>query len=649
MSRKKMNLFYVLKLHTSTIMENNGIVELNFKDCKNNGSIISLGDNQVLKFIRRINNKEFDKEKLDELISIRTKLKNGEKLPSKYNIIDIQNEINDLLYVPEILSIKVDTTKKDYKLLCKNGFTVIMHINNKTYTVKYKRLCAGAGQLRRNSALFVDETKYDMLEQIMMCGLTPASIGKINLAKFSAYYSLYTSATNEVSTPRICVINDYEHILKNQKIDWIYESSPKEYDIESKIMDFNMNAFDGSGMICPEMAEKWMQDLQLDYLPSSFIIRGPWMKGLVSVFDFRKFAKEVAKTDKIKDHWGYEWDINNIDVILTTSQFKMYKKYSSWENYFYHFRKYKHSLSVARVNKKVSDFVTPLNYQYIQSNNFTKDTIKQLAEPTAEWLKSVLNYDPLYVYLLLVGYQKDKDIEDIEKSLDSAIAKALLYNHEILKDEYIRRKIYEIIEKKINQAKIGKIFVEGSYDFIIPDLYAMAEHAFGMEVHGLLPAYSLYSKRWVDKGAKRVSTQRSPLVASAENKVMNVYCDDKCKEWFKYIQWGNIYSIWDTTIISQSDADFDGDLILTSDNEVLINSIDQSLPIITYEKTKAKEHKLNFSSFANWDCMSFDSPIGGITNLASNLYALRCNFEEGTKERNEIDKRIRLLRRYQGD
>ena len=95
--------------------------------------------------------------------------------------------------------------------------------------------------------------------------------------------------------------------------------------------------------------------------------------------------------------------------------------------------------------------------------------------------------------------------------------------------------------------------------------------------------------------------------------------------------------------------DFDGDLILTSDNEVLINSIDQSLPIITYEKTKAKEHKLNFSSFANWDCMSFDSPIGGITNLASNLYALRCNFEEGTKEKNEIDKRIRLLRRYQGD
>ena len=60
-----------------------------------------------------------------------------------------------------------------------------------------------------------------------------------------------------------------------------------------------------------------------------------------------------------------------------------------------------------------------------------------------------------------------------------------------------------------------------------------------------------------DKGAKVVSTQRSPLVAPAENQLLNVYSDDKCKDWFRYLEWGNVYSIWDLTIISQSDADFD--------------------------------------------------------------------------------------------
>lgn len=60
-----------------------------------------------------------------------------------------------------------------------------------------------------------------MLENIMMCGLTKAKIGKINLAKFSAYYSLYTSSTNVVQTPNICVVPDYEYTLKNQDVDWI--------------------------------------------------------------------------------------------------------------------------------------------------------------------------------------------------------------------------------------------------------------------------------------------------------------------------------------------------------------------------------------------------------------------------------------------
>ena len=112
-----------------------------------------------------------------------------------------------------------------------------------------------------------------------------------------------------------------------------------------------------------------------------------------------------------------------------------------------------------------------------------------------------------------------------------------------------------MIDKKVQQAKVGKVFVEGSYEFIIPDLYAMAEHAFGMEVHGLIPAKHLYSKRWVDKGSSVVSIQRSPLVASAENQIENVYNDERCQEWFKYIKHGNILSIFDLTVISMSDAD----------------------------------------------------------------------------------------------
>jgi len=173
----------------------------------------------------------------------------------------------------------------------------------------------------------------------------------------------------------------------------------------------------------------------------------------------------------------------------------------------------------------------------------------------------------------------------------------------------------------------------------------MAEWAFKLPVKGLLPAKTLWNRRWVEKGSERVSCQRSPLVAPAENQVLNVYSDDKCIEWFKYIQWGNILNVWDLTAISESDSDYDGDIILTSDNPVLMGAINPELPVITYEKKKAKAQRLNMESFANWDVKSFDSPIGGITNLASNIYAMLPLYNPDSKEYAELDKRIRLLRR----
>lgn len=90
------------------------------------------------------------------------------------------------------------------------------------------------------------------------------------------------------------------------------------------------------------------------------------------------------------------------------------------------------------------------------------------------------------------------------------------------------------------------------------------------------------------------------------------------------------------------------DISLTSDNEYLVNAINPELPIITYEKQKIKSQKINFDNLGNFDVKSFDSPIGGITNLASNLYAMLGLFEKGSREYNEIEKRIRMLRYYQG-
>lgn len=552
-----MNLFYILKLNTSYIAQSNLNVKLSYEEAMLNNCIVALGDNQLFKFIRRLNDQE---NLIDEIYETKKIIKVIQKQKnSKQNVgtlSQLQQRFKLLSFVPDIISVKADTTKKEYKYICKNMFTVKFTMFGITFERTYKRLCAGAGQLRRNSAIFVNKDMYNELETIMMCGLTPQHIGKMNLAKFSAYFALYTSASRQVSTPRICVISDYEYTLKDQLVDWVYDNEQGEKDIEERLIDFDINAFDGAGMISPEMAAKWANDLHCDnYIPSSFIIRAPWIKGCVSVFDFHAFAKEIAHTNTIIDLYGNKHNIDEIDVILTKSQFKLAKYYETWEQYWYYFKKFKHIFSVTRINKKEDNKYTTLNYQYIQTNKFTKDSIKELASYSVNWAQKLMSKDYMTTMLFLKPPKSILDNNTKVETNNDKIVKALTYCPSLINDNYVNTKILRQIQTKIDQMKIGKVLVEGAYEFLIPDLYAMAEHAFGMEIKGLLPSGTIWNRRWVEKGSKIISTHRSPLVAPSENCLLNVYNNDDCMKWYQHIKSGNMYNIWDMTAISQSDAD----------------------------------------------------------------------------------------------
>lgn len=48
-------------------------------------------------------------------------------------------------------------------------------------------------------------------------------------------------------------------------------------------------------------------------------------------------------------------------------------------------------------------------------------------------------------------------------------------------------------------------------------------------------------------------------------------------------------------------ADFDGDLLLTTDNQYVVDSVREDGRPITYEKKKAKEQRVRSDSFAKMD------------------------------------------------
>ncbi|WP_299831275.1 hypothetical protein [uncultured Metabacillus sp.] len=644
----KLQQYSVFKLTTSRLLESKfNISDFTVAQARLNGELVQIGDNQVFRMIRKIKNIDFSPTILEQLIKERDELKQLES--SEENSLAIKNkqkQIDDIIFVPDIVNVKVDD-KKVYKEICKNGFI----IND----IKFLRFCSGAGQSRRNTASFVNSELKEELDRRLNCGL---KVKKINVAKYNAYFGLYMSATYPVRTPRVCLIPDCEEYKLPKTVDWI--SDVEEVDengkkktkrvLSEKEFDFIPNMWDGQGLISPTMAEQWKEDLELNYLPSQFGIRSSFIKGMLAVFDFHKFADKVAKKNKITDYYGKDWDISEIDVLLSVSQFKMYKQYSSWEQFTQLQEHHGHSWGVTKVNPKVDKEMSLLNYQYIQTLDLNREKITELIKPTVDWIEKICNGDKLYTLLFLLGTSDENDtVSKIFDKTNSNFAKAILYNDKLLNDPYIKKKIYDSISTKIKDAKIGRLWARGNYEAMVSDPYGQAQWAFKLPVTGLLKEFEHYSRFWNNRNVKKVDACRSPMVDFHEHNILNFIKNDETENWFEYLNSGIIYNVWGVDTIRHSDSDWDYDIVYTTDNDVILNSIFPNQNVITYDKESAPSQSLNNTNLMKTDLRSFDSKVGTITNYSTTFISMLANFKKGSSEYNELLSRIKLLRRYIGD
>lgn len=317
---QKLQQFYVLKFNSSRLKKDKYNINISMKAARRNNELIALGDNQVLRSIRRIKGKNIDFDFINDLFKERRKLtRRRDSLKNKERILQIDKDIDNLLFIPEYVSVLIEN-HSDYKYIIQHG----LKINGKNYV----RLLCGAGNARHNTVFFVQEDIYDQLDKILQNGHKPL---KITENKYNAYYALSNSATYAVSEPRVCVVPDKE-IQMTKKVDWVIEHEPDDI-IEEQEKELTFNLWDGMGICSPELAERWAMDLDLDYVPCSFCIRNYFVKGMVCVFDFHRFSKEVAHTNIIKDLYGNEVNTDEIDMIITESQFKLWKGYDSWQDY----------------------------------------------------------------------------------------------------------------------------------------------------------------------------------------------------------------------------------------------------------------------------------------------------------------------------
>lgn len=642
MGKVLQNSYYIYKIPSDKISH---LSHYSFKEASRDGNVVSIGDNLVLAKIREYYNNTEDHVSLyNRVQAIRKEMKEIRKLPTSTDNINkirkLQSQLDDMLFVDDIVNIKV-MTKKEYKVLARNGFD----LNGKHYV----RFMVGSGQMRRNTVSFINEELFDYMQERLMCGLND-KIKTINLAKLSAYFALSFSSVLWVREPRVCVIKDFDTVILNQKVNWINKHEEGNT-VEQIYKDIKLNSADGQGLIDPNMARLWAEDMHLNYVPCSFVVRTAFIKGNLVPFDFKAYAKEHGVL-KIKDRYGTEYNVEDIDVLLSESQFKMAKYYSSWEGYLSYHKTYNLKWGVARYNKEYDDEYVLTNYQYIQVLNLTKEDISGLVSYTTNWIKNICSGDIKYALTYNVGVKNPTlSVDSIINSCSSTFTKAIIKNPEMLKDGFVQRKIYNSIKESIRQAKIGRIWVRGNYSFMISDPVAQCRSALGLSPDGLLPANYVYSNFWNNRGVDgEICLLRSPLTHYSEVNIQRLANTDEMKKWYKYIYSGIIYNIYDISVVKHADSDFDGDICMSTNNPYFLKGAKREELPIMYDKEAVPTQKITLPNQMRCDVKGLDTKVGQITNYSTSMLAMLPLFkgEKQTEQREEIETRLKLLRELQG-
>lgn len=526
---------------------------------------------------------------------------NAERLQVK-NIISIFDSVLSR-------TLKMETNELSYDILVVQTFffEIFNDIVNNGFIFnneKYIIFTASAGQIRTKKTVFIKESVFEKHKMSLMCGLSIEKINGskekgMNINKFLAYLALNNSATEEWTNfdiKKSIVVEDFETNVQSM-VDYIDKNS---YQITRKLMDVPIAHTDGCGMILPSVSKK------------AFMVRLPWVKGLLVPFDFKKFS-DISNNKIIKDIYGIEHDIEKekIEIIFTKSQFKMWKYYKNWKDYQKNFKKY--GCQAGKCNEEPDFFPdAKLTYQMLQTlNEMTTSELQILSNRTIETINAI-------------GRDKEETLkvfgitEDTENL--NPFQSAINTYPELLRDNYTKQVIKDIKKSLIKKARSGKLEISGKYSFIVPDLYAFCQKLFlGQEYPaGLLENGEISCKLFNDN--EELDVLRSPHLfrehAIRKNKV-----NDKINEWFitnvMYI------SIKDpiTKIIQ---ADVDGDTCLISNEPVLVECakrMTQDLVPLYYEMAVAGKEKLNNQNlYAGMIASYTGGNIGEISNNISKIW-----------------------------
>ncbi|MBK1809162.1 hypothetical protein JHL18_00675 [Clostridium sp. YIM B02505] len=525
--------------------------------------------------------------------------------------------------------------------IIKDGLTIRTTNDDVVINVKYKFFTAGAGQTRNKKFMMI-KADEDLSEVMLtlMCGLTIEEInekGGMNISKFLAYLSLNNSASKVwqwFDIDKCIVVDDFETLV-SANVDYIDRKvNIEEYKdkanknrtkpvatwniIKDKKMNVPVPHFDGLGIMLPSLCSKNRQ------------IRLPWLKGLVTPFDYVSWIEEHKYSSIVKDIYEKEYDVikDDIQIIFTKSQFKLWKFYNSWEDYKNKFKTYNCTANICMEDEDIFEDMC-INYQMLQQLVNMKDEHIDILTKDFKRLIDRVHTDRNSQLEFLGATNKKRNY----------FQEALRLYPEMLKSAYVKKQIENTITKAKKDAASGRIKIKGSRRmFILSDPTAFCDWLFGgIEVpEGYLKDGEVYCNLF--EKSEELDVLRSPSLSFEHAVRTNIRATKECK-WFIT---NGIYTSTKDVISKILAFDVDGDeaLVLGKDSHWIIDLAkemieEHKIRPIYFEMSKAEAKEITNSNISESLLFVYKKAnIGKVSNVLTRIW----NKENPMKEYNLMQK-----------
>lgn len=602
--------------------------------------------------------------------TLKSKTINGEYYTDAFVNVSFEyslwmNEKNERVFDKKEIVGQTYSPSKMREKLYTDGF----FLNGKKY-VRYKRTASAA---KNGTCLFIKESLYKLMNSWSKTGLNEKKDCYLdNLTSFEAYKALSLSSlikTFELNPYNILFVKDFKHVLKDEEVIKVnYVDKEGLVAIRGK-NDIENNIFDGEGLMDVSLFN------QCGYsgsnLKGMMLLRNRFFKCCAFNTNLQLWFKEnnIKSVDELN---GITFANDIHDIVLVVSEsclkyLKMAKGGFNKEN----IKRWCDAISNERVStfgivktdKETRFFngdMVETTYQLLNTLSLKKDTeLRPLLSPYFDYINKIrdIKNTPEYVKLFLKGEVKEQDIE-VSNDEDTEDDGDLLSNedNELNYSSYsFKNKVcYDMLDlckdfKKTNLFKNhlfnnvidsfhlklydGRILIEGTYATLLGNPLEYLQYIIKKDDQSLLEANGVISSLNRDEiycsffKDEEVVGSRPPHMTFGNLLYAHNKKPKELDKWFNLTRNIAVVDAINNNIQQRlNGADYDSDVLLLTNNKIIVNATKKNYDKFPVPCTGFKQHskgldknKTLMENIISLDNKIASNKVGMIVNLSQKL------------------------------